>query len=119
MLGRRLRDRRAVVGAARELAAGGIGAVVISMGADGAVCTQGDRAWHARPPRIEARSTIGSGDSMVAGLALALARGSGIVEGLRLGTAAGAATAASPGTSLGSREGVEALLPGVRIEEIG
>ncbi|MCX6020822.1 MAG: PfkB family carbohydrate kinase, partial [Chloroflexi bacterium] len=81
----------------------------------GALCAWDHQIWRAVAPPVERRSTVGSGDSMVAGLALALARGDSIVEGLRLGTAAGAATAMTPGTHLGSREQIEALLPQVSV----
>jgi fructose-1-phosphate kinase PfkB-like protein len=67
---------------------------------------------------VERRSTVGSGDSLVAGIAVALARGEDIVEGLRLGTAAGAATAMTPGTALGTEEEILALLPQVRVEKV-
>lgn len=118
LLNRPLPDLAAVVSGARELASRGIPVVVVSMGAEGAVCVQGDKAWHAIPPQVEPRSTVGSGDSMVAGIAMALARGEGIVEGMRLGSAAGAATAMTPGTTLGAASDVTALLPQVRIEEL-
>jgi 1-phosphofructokinase family hexose kinase len=119
LLGRRLPDLEAVVAGARELAARGIAVVVISMGAQGAICVEGGRVWRATPPEVERQSTVGSGDSFVAGLAVALARGEGVEAGLRLGTAAGAATAATPGTELGSAEAVQALLPQVRVVRVG
>jgi len=118
LLGRALPDLPAVVAGARELVARGVSTVVISLGARGAVCVQGERAWLAIPPRVERRSTVGSGDSLVAGLAVALACGRDIVEGLRQGTAAGAATATAPGTALGAAEQVRALRPDVQIEEV-
>lgn len=105
-----------MVQGARELAQRGIAIVVISMGADGAVCVQGGKVWRAIPPKVERKSTVGSGDSLVAGLAVALARGEPIVEGLQLGTAAGAATAMTPGTALGTAADIQALLPRVQIE---
>ncbi|HEX7117821.1 MAG TPA: 1-phosphofructokinase [Longimicrobiales bacterium] len=119
LLGRELPDSQAIVDGARELSAQGVDAVVLSMGGAGAVCVQGERAWRAVPPEVELRSTIGSGDSLVAGLAIALARGDDIVDGLRLGTAAGAATAMTPGTTLGTAKDVVSLLPRVRIEALG
>lgn len=119
LLGRRLPDLATVIGAARELSLRGIAAVVISMGAEGAVCASGERVWRVRSPRVQARSTVGSGDSMVAGIAVALARGDNLVDGLRRGAAAGAATAATAGTALGAAEDVEALLPQVSVEAIG
>lgn len=118
LLGRPLPDLDAVVAGARELCARGIATVIVSMGASGAVCVRKDRGWRAIPPRIERRSTVGSGDSMVAGLAVALARGDDPVTGLRLGTAAGAATAMSQGTALGTRADVDRLLAGVQIVEL-
>ncbi len=118
LLGRPLPDLPAVVQGARELAGRGCAAVVISLGAEGAVCVQGERAWWAVPPPVERRSHVGAGDSLVAGLAVALARGEDVVAGLRLGVAAGAASVMTLGTSLGRAEDVAALLPRVRVEEL-
>jgi 1-phosphofructokinase family hexose kinase len=118
LLGRPLPDLPAILDGARELQSRGIEAVVISLGADGAVCVTRDQAWRIRPPAVERCSTVGSGDSLVAGVAVCLARGDGIEEGLRLGTAAGAATALSSGTSLGGIDDVARLLPLVRIEPL-
>ena len=118
LLGRPLPDLAAIIEGARELARRGIPVVVVSMGPQGAICVQGDRLWRAIAPRVERRSTVGPGDSFVAGLAVALVRDDDIVEGLRLGSAAGAATASTPGTTLGSAQAVAALLPQVRVEEL-
>ena len=119
LVGRRLPERDDVVAAAREVAAEGVEVVVVSLGSEGAICVRGGESWLIVPPRIERRSTVGSGDSMVAGLALGLARGDDLTEGLRLGTAAGAATAASPGTALGDPDEIARLLPLVRVEPLG
>jgi 1-phosphofructokinase family hexose kinase len=119
LLGRSLPDEAAVIAAARELSLCGIRTVVISMGAEGAVCASGARAWRVRSPPVEARSTVGSGDSMVAGIAIGLARGDAVVDGLRLGAAAGAATAMTRGTALGTADEVAELLPRVLVEAIG
>lgn len=118
LLGRPLPDMVAVVRAARELADGGIGAVVISMGERGSICATGGRVLHVVPPSVERVSTVGSGDSLVAGIAIALAEGRELGEGLRLGTAAGAATAMSPGTHLGERADVDRLLPAVEVRDL-
>jgi 1-phosphofructokinase family hexose kinase len=119
LLGRRLPDRDAIVAAARELLERGPRAVVVSMGAAGSVCATAGRVLHAVPPRVERRSTVGSGDSLVAGLAIALATGDDLAAGIRLGTAAGAATAMTPGTQLGTREETEGLLAGVEVRVLG
>lgn len=118
LLGRPLTDLPAILAGARELCNQGIRVVVISMGAQGAICAEGKQAWRVTPPPVEAHSNVGSGDSLVAGLAVALSRDEPILEGMRLGTAAGAATAMTPGTALGTASEVQALLPGVQVQEL-
>lgn len=119
LLGRVLPDDAAILEGARELAAKGIGCVIVSLGDRGAYFVEGVRAWRVRSPHVPRRSSIGSGDSMVAGIAVALDRNEPAMAGVRLGTAAGAATAASSGTSLGSAVVVAELLPMVEVEELG
>ena len=118
LLGRLLPDLEAVTDAARELAATRSTIVIISMGGNGAVYATKDGAWLAVPPDIELNSSVGSGDALVAGLAVALAGDRPLVEGLREGTAAGAATAQTAGTTPGSKEEVARLLPQVQIKEL-
>jgi 1-phosphofructokinase family hexose kinase len=118
LLGRGLPDQAAIIAAARELLTRGPRAVVISMGSRGSICATAGRVLHAIPPPVERHSTVGSGDSLVAGMAIALAEGADLVDGLRLGTAAGAATAMTHGTELGTREDIERLAPGVDVREL-
>lgn len=118
LLGRALPDVDTAIEGARELRERGAEAVALTLGRDGAVCVERNGAWRVVPPRVERRSTVGSGDSFVAGCAVAMARGEPLTVGLRIGTAAGAATAATPGTALGSAETVARLAPSVRIETI-
>ena len=118
LLGRMLPNLEAVTDAARELAATQSTIVIISMGGNGAVYATKDGAWLAVPPEIELNSSVGSGDALVAGLAVALAGDRPLVEGLREGTAAGAATAQTAGTTPGSKEEVARLLPQVQIKEL-
>ena len=118
LLGRMLPNLEAVTDAARELAASRSTIVIISMGGNGAVYATKDGAWLAVPPEIELNSSVGSGDALVAGLAVALAGDRPLVDGLREGTAAGAATAQTAGTTPGSKEEVARLLPQVQIKEL-
>lgn len=71
--------------------------MVITMGASGAVLSDGETVWHAMPPPIKAKSTVGSGDSFFAGLLVGLESGETPGEALRRGVAAGAANALSVG----------------------
>ncbi|HTU81815.1 MAG TPA: 1-phosphofructokinase [Candidatus Acidoferrales bacterium] len=107
-----------VLAAALALRARGPANVVISQGEGGAIGVSAGGAWKALAPRVTARSTVGSGDSMVAGLTIALDEGGSLEDGLRLGTAAGAATAMIPGTQLCNVQDVERLLPEVDVKPI-
>ena len=115
VLGRQLDGADAIVEAAYELQRLGARRVVISRGADGAVGLDEHDCWEAIPPNIAARSTVGSGDSMVAGIAVALSEGGTLKDGLLLGSAAGAATAMVAGTKLCRKSDVEELLPAVMV----
>lgn len=87
LVGRRLADVAGVVAAARELLVGGVGLVVVSRGADGAVFVSADEVVVARPPSIAVRSTVGAGDAMVAGIVAGRLRGLTLGETARLATA--------------------------------
>jgi len=118
LLGRRLESPEAVVQGARQLLVEGPEVVVVSSGADGAALVTAGQSWWATPPDIRPGSTVGAGDSMVAGFAVALSRGLPLPEALRLATAAGTATAGLDGTQVCTGSSVEAVLPLVRIAEL-
>lgn len=67
--------------------------VVISLGEEGALLSWEGRLWHAAVSLDRVVNAVGSGDAMVAGLALGLERGEDPPGALRLGVAAGAANA--------------------------
>ena len=118
LVGRSLRDDADLLAAARDVQARGVTYVVVSQGADGAIAVGPSEAWRVRPPQVDAVSTVGSGDSMVAGLAIALCEGGTLAEGLRLGSAAGAATAMRSGTHLCEARDVERLRGEVTLEPL-
>jgi 6-phosphofructokinase 2 len=86
--------------------------VVVSLGARGALV--GRRGWSKRVPAIpvEAKSTVGAGDSMLAGIVLGLSRGHGLGEAVRFGIAAGTAALLGSGTQLCRRDDAERLYRG-------
>ena len=113
LTGRPVETMDDAIAAAGQIRAWGVDAVVISMGAAGAVMATEADVWQASPPPIRERNPIGAGDSMVAGLVWRLAQGAPPEEALRWGVACGAATAATSGTGLGTLEQVTALAAAV------
>lgn len=115
MLGRTLDTDEKVVVAARELVDGGLGCVMVSMGAAGALYVTPEVAVKAHPVKVEVGSTVGAGDSVVAALAFAQEQGLGLEEGLRLAMATGAANVMQTGTQAAPRELVDSLMGQVRL----
>ncbi|KRE27336.1 1-phosphofructokinase [Mycobacterium sp. Soil538] len=93
-------DPEPVVTAARQLIDRGIGAVLATLGAEGAVLVDANGAWMATPPPIVPRSTVGAGDSSLAGYVRAEVGGAVPPQRLQMAVAYGSAAAALPGTTL-------------------
>ena len=86
------------------------GAVVVSLGAGGALLITHDGATRLRAPTVRVQSRVGAGDSMVGGIVHGLLQGKSFVDAARLGIAAGSATVMSEGTQLCRREDVDRLM---------
>lgn len=96
LVGRDLRSVGDVLLAARELRARGVGSVLVSLGAGGALLVDRSGEFHARTPPIPVRSTVGAGDSTLAGFLAAGAEGP---DALRYAVAYGAAACRLPGSA--------------------
>jgi len=118
LLGVKLRDEAAIVEAVKTLVAQGIDVVAISRAKDGLIIANEDKLLKVIPPQVEISSTVGAGDSTIAGLVLRLSQGDGFEEACRLAVAAGTAAVLTPGTELCRREDVERLLPQVEVERL-
>jgi len=107
LAGRELTSDVDVESAARELQVLGARNVLVSLGGDGALLLDEQGIVH-RACAVGGKpiNTVGAGDSMVAGFLSGLGRGYDYA--LRLGLAAGGATACSP--NLATREEIEQLM---------
>jgi 1-phosphofructokinase len=84
------------VAAAEALRAAGAGAVLASLGADGAVLVEADGVWHAKAPLAgPLASTVGAGDAALAGFLAAGGRGP---DALAAAVAWGTAAVCLPGS---------------------
>lgn len=112
LLGRELNSVDDVLGAAQELRARlpDNALVIVSMGGDGAVLAWPGGCRHYAAIPVTPKSTIGSGDSMLAGFLVGLLRGLSPDQAMPLALAAGAATAESDGASIARKEEVERLM---------
>lgn len=74
--------------------------IVVSMGAQGAYLITKNESIHLPAPSVKKLSTVGAGDSMVAGMISILAKGGTPLEMARMGIACGSAATMNPGTGL-------------------
>jgi len=112
-------DEDRVAGVARDLIGRGCcQGVMVSMGAAGALLVWGDQVIQAVPPVVKRLSTVGAGDSMVAGAVLSLSKGAPLEEALRYGVAAGTAATMNPGTELCRKEDVDWVFKKVRLQAL-
>ncbi|CAN5678107.1 6-phosphofructokinase II [soil metagenome] len=74
--------------------------LVVSMGPDGAWLVSDDRRYFAAAPPVEKRSTVGAGDSMVAGITYQLQKGGTLRQALQFGIACGSAATMNHGSQL-------------------
>jgi 1-phosphofructokinase len=74
--------------------------VLATLGAAGAVLVDGTGAWMATPPPIVPKSTVGAGDSSLAGYVRADIGGADAAGRLQMAVAYGSAAAALPGSAL-------------------
>jgi len=88
----------AVITIARRIVPSKVRAALITLGPAGAVLVDADGAWVGTPPRIRVASTVGAGDSSLAGFLLAETEGAPPDERLRQAIRYGAAAASLPGT---------------------
>jgi 1-phosphofructokinase family hexose kinase len=107
------------VAAAQELRARGPKTVILSLGAEGAVVVDADHALLGIPPPIDAISTVGSGDSFLAGWAVGAAFGGpSVAETLRLAIACGTANCRAESPGVLSRKLVKDLQGRVKIVDL-
>ncbi|MGD2245262.1 MAG: 1-phosphofructokinase family hexose kinase [Candidatus Aminicenantes bacterium] len=84
-------------------------ALVISLGASGAILVSERGTERFCAPVVPIRSRVGAGDSMVAGIVMKLAQNASLRNAVLFGTAAGSAAVMTPGTALCRREDTERL----------
>jgi 6-phosphofructokinase 2 len=118
LLKRRLDTIEDTAEAARMIQQQGVEFVCVSLGGEGAILLDADNSYHCEAPKVHKQSTVGCGDSLVAGLIAAANKGESPGHMLRLGVVCGSATASHPGTGLFTREQLEALTRDVEVTQL-
>jgi 6-phosphofructokinase 2 len=104
-----LQKEEVLIAARSIIQQGGCEIMVVSMGKEGAMLISADKSFQVTAPEVTVKSTVGAGDSMVAGMVLAVSKGWELEEVLKYGIACGTAATINAGTALCSKEDVERI----------
>ncbi|MCO6552520.1 MAG: 1-phosphofructokinase [Gilliamella sp.] len=114
-VGRKLPTLEDVKAAAMELVNDGIENVVISLGSKGALWVTKNEVWLAKPPKCHVVSTVGAGDSMVAGLMYGLMTNRSIKDTLVFASSVAALSVGQAGVGISDCQAVNNMLEKIEI----
>lgn len=100
----------------KKLLERGVQNVIVSMAEKGSVLLTEQAVWQADVPQGKLKSSVGAGDSTVAGFLAGIARGYSLEKAFQLANASGSATAFSIG--LCTKDQVEQLFDQVKVKRV-
>lgn len=83
--------------------------IVVSLGAEGAILVTKDQSEFVKAPKVERKSTVGAGDSMVGAMVWALSQNKPLKEVIQWGVSCGSAATMNEGTQLFKLEDAKRL----------
>lgn len=111
LVGHSLNSTEDIISAGEQLRSSGIENVIISMGEKGSLWLNHEGVLQARPPRCEnVVSTVGAGDSMVAGLIYGLSQGWSKEQTLRFASATSALAVAQSNVGIADRAALDNII---------
>jgi len=113
-----LRDETEIMAAAAALNRSGVEIVLISRGSRGLLVSGSGSRIQAVPPPVKVKSTVGAGDSAVAGFVFGHANGKSLEECARFAAAAGTAATLAPGNQLCSLKDTLRLVPRINVRAV-
>ncbi len=108
-----------ILAVCRKIIDSGISIVCLSMGQGGALITDGHETWQSLTPSIAVKSTQGAGDSLVAGICIAIEKGLPMSEMLRYGVIAAQGSVTREGTMVCTKEDFTYFKSRIAVERIG
>ena len=118
LTGRKIESVEDAIAEIKEFHKQGIELVVISLGSDGSVAGYNNKFYKVNVPKVNSVNPVGSGDSYVGGIAVALQRGYNIEDMLKYASACGTANALEEETGFVNKNTVEDLFNQISINTI-
>ncbi len=115
--GKRITDKNSVIEAANKYFDYGVKLVMVSLGSEGAILTDGKVKLYCKSANVAVNSTVGAGDSMVAAASVAIEKGLDLDKVLLTAVSAGTAAITTSGTNLFYRDKHDEIYSKIFVEE--
>ena len=116
--GSSINNEAQVIETAKKILEYGVKYVVISLGSEGSMFISSDSVAKVKGIKVEVKSTVGAGDSMVAALAVATAQDYCFEDAIKLACATSTANVMTEGTQTGRQVDIERLKSQITINYI-
>lgn len=113
-----INSREELIAAAKQLHDSGIAVVAVSLGKEGVLVVCKDGVFQGITPDIPVVNTVGSGDSMVAGFAVSMAKGDSIQEAIAFAVGVSTANTQTKETGFFKQEDLKWILPQVAVKQL-
>ncbi len=110
LVGKKISSLQSYLSAAQKLVKGGIGIVVVSLAARGALFVSKQEAFHVEGIPVPVRTRVGAGDSLLAGLAYGLYQKKSLQKAAALGIAASTSAVMRAAPRLCRRQDIPSFL---------
>lgn len=117
-LNRKLKNKADMIAGCNEIISKGAKRVLLSLGKNGAIITDGSTNLYCKSVNVAMNSTLGAGDGMVAAASDALVKGGSLEEILKCGVAAGTAAVTLPDTISFNKNKYDEILSTLTVKEI-
>ncbi|MCB0308419.1 MAG: 1-phosphofructokinase [Bdellovibrionales bacterium] len=118
LVGRDIASEKDMIRETRSLVKKGVSIVAVTLGENGSLIVTADNAYRLTPPKVEAKSKVGAGDSFIAGAAMGFLQNLPIEEVFRHAVAAGTSAVLTEGTELVHKGTYEDLLAQIKVTNI-
>ncbi len=115
--GKSMTDKNSIIEASKRYFGYGVKLVMVSLGSDGAILTDGKIKLYCKSANVAVNSTVGAGDSMVAAASVAIEKGLSLEQVLLTAVAAGTAAITTSGTNLFYKDKHDEILSKIYVEE--
>ncbi len=118
LTGKTLSSNNDIIDEAKKLLQKGIKEVIVSMGKDGVLYISNNKVYKVTVPSVQVESTVGAGDSFVAGYSYALDNNFKLTKALRYAASVATASCKTEGTNPGSLEDITEIYKESTISEV-